>query len=340
MAETDFDIVVIGADAAALPVLQRSAMAGLTVASFLPQEAHPAELLSQSLRSLNSRLARQSSFNGQFIRLKPTPQLLRRMFSQAVCGTYSELHQQLSQLGAFVFQGLPKFAPKERSGHHVLRWRQQTITSKHVILATGLQYLPLQPCSATERFWRQVQPHGFRNVQMRFMHEVFELPELPARSVIVGGHEFGAHMATLLQCLGVSTTLLAEQSGNSVAFEMAECVGVRIQPGVGTEVLNASHNAVFDLRRVQGLSRDLDLDAIGITPDESGQLWCGDGFETWCPRVFGAGSLVGFTTESATAPDEVASRILARIHRLPLRPHLLRRYKGLDQLAGQIPKAV
>ncbi|HAD61631.1 MAG TPA: hypothetical protein DCG12_20530, partial [Planctomycetaceae bacterium] len=117
MAETDFDIVVIGADAAALPVLQRSAMAGLTVASFLPQEAHPAELLSQSLRSLNSRLARQSSFNGQFIRLKPTPQLLRRMFSQAVCGTYSELHQQLSQLGAFVFQGLPKFAPQKPSGH-------------------------------------------------------------------------------------------------------------------------------------------------------------------------------------------------------------------------------
>ena len=339
MAETDFDIIVIGSDAAAMSVLQQGATAGLCVAAFMPQKWHPADLLSQSLQRLNSRLAAQSPCERP-LRQKPTPSLLRRLVSQALSEAYSDLHLPLSHLGIRIFHGLPRFEPTEHGAQHVLRWRGQAVSSKHVVLSTGVQFVPLQPGCAAERFWRAVQPHRFHHVQMRYMHEVFELPELPARSVILGGHDFGAHMATLLQSTGVDATLLAEPPQNSVALEMADCGGVRIQSSIGTEILNASDNIVFDCRRMQGCSANMNLEAVGITPDESGQLWCGAGFETWCPRVFGAGSLVGFTTESARSPHDVASRILARIHRLPPRPHLVRRYKGFEQLDGQIPEAV
>ena len=340
MSDTDFDLIVIGADDSAFPLLQRSAGSGQSVAAFLPQRRHPGSLVVQALRDLNLSLMSSQSAMRQFRHASPAPRLLRKLACRAIHHQLVVQSRRLNRLGVQVYYGAPRFEPSESSGNHVLAWNSQQLTARCVLLATGVCHVPLNPADVSERFWRALIPSGYQHPLMRSLDEVFELPALPSRVIIFGGCETGFHVAVLLQLAGVDVTVLVEQSEDSAAFEMAEEAGVSIVSSIGCRAMNDPECVVLDCRRIEGCSGHLNLQEIGITPDESGRLWCGAGFETWCPNVFAIGPLVGFCTESAITNEAAASRILSRIQRLPRKPHLLRRYHGLGQLAGRPAEAV
>lgn len=313
-----YDIAVIGNDEAAFEMLCVSSAARLKTVAVLPESRHSAWLMSQALRRVVSGLlVDQSRARRELLQRTGSPKLLQRLVAGAVADEVREHIRLLERLGVDVRLGEARFGTRREvtvaSGTDLSRTRIQATS---VVIATGVRQtglhrpLGLMPCQRPE--------------------SVFEGTRLPRQLCIVGGGDLGAGLAGLLSLFGVQTKLLTRADDTSALQMLAATAGVQIgqhptELGLPQNVtLAPAAEGILDCRRSVGFTEHLNLSAIGVEPDENGQLWCASHLETWCSGVFGLGDVVGFTPDAAVSPSRQADRVLNRItHRIP-RPHFLR----------------
>lgn len=319
----DYDIAVIGNDEAALEILRLAAGSGKRTVAVLPETRHSAWLAGQALRRLVSDLiVDQTAQRRQLFSRTATPRLLHALLSRAIVSEVTEQMHVLESLGIDVLMGETRFVSDNSltvcSGATGIR---QTLGVRHIVIGTGVRRTAMHRRPGLMPFHRP--------------EALFAGRLLPRSICVLGGGHFGIGLAALMSIFGVDTRLVAREDNTSVMLELATAAGVQIGhhpadvglPPVGGTVSELQADVV-DCRRVVGFTDHLNLSVVDVEPDENGQLWCADNFETWCSGIFGIGEVVGFSPDTALHPAVQAERIMNRITHSVSRPHLVDAFTG------------
>lgn len=308
----NYEIAVIGNDDAAFETLNLAAGSGRRTIAVVPSIRHSTWLVTQALRRLTSDLLVDRTISRRKIFARAArPRLLHSLLTRAIASELEEHLRMLEGIGVDVEIGEARLVRGSKRGDSLAVHCQTTaFAADHIVIATGERRTAMPPVAGGRRYHKPETLLSGR--------------KLPDSLRVVGGGDLGAGLATLASLFGVDTRLTSPNDRDSVMLELATSAGVKFEPW-WTECQTESSAAekLVDCRRIVGCTDHLNLDAVDIEPDENGQLWCADSMETWCPRIFGAGSVVGFSPASALPVTAQAERILSRIsHRVP-RPHLL-----------------
>lgn len=303
----NYDMLVLGNDDAAFEVATSAARAGSRVLNVMPSQRHSASLLARSLRRLTLELSIAAPERNR-LRRTTSPALLQRLLRRAVNSEIAEQLATLRNVGVHTLRGESSFlAPGWVRVDRGAGQPNALLNAKQTVVATGVRRTLLS-LSLVKR-----NIHG--------PHHLLQFPELPESIIIVGGDDFGASLAALCSTVGIHTELLTRQPETSALLELAIESGVklterpdhRLQPDVFPDPSATdccSLPPVLDCRRAVGFTGHLRLDTLGIQTDEQGLLWCSSSLETWCPGVFGAGDVVGFSPDNFRDYREQAARIL------------------------------
>lgn len=155
------------------------------------------------------------------------------------------------------------------------------------------------------------------------------LKRIPESIVIVGGGVIGTEYASILATLGVPVTLI-DKRPRLLEFADAEIIeGLQRQmteTGVtlyhDEEVLaitNKGHHAIhvtlrqhppiqastlmYAIGRV-GATQSLNLETIGLKPDERGRIAVNEHFQTAIPHIYAAGDVIGFPALASTSMQQ------------------------------------
>jgi len=155
------------------------------------------------------------------------------------------------------------------------------------------------------------------------------LKHLPTSIVIVGGGVIGTEYASMLAALGIPTTLI-DKRPRLLEFADAEIID-RLQQqmtefGVTLyheeEVLavkkDPDHSLVVHLRHAKpirastlmyaigrvGATKELNLEAAGLRPDNRGRLSVNEHFRTAVPHIYAAGDVIGFPALASTSMQQ------------------------------------
>jgi len=309
----NFDLAVIGNDEAGIELGLAAALAQQKVITILPESRHSSWMFCQGLRRLTSTLLADRSLGRRFLcHRRGTPGMIRRLLRGAVAAETAELVQVLRHAGVTVVIGEARFSSPGRLKVSVgMDCSRQSISAGSAIIATGIRYS---------------SPHRTLGLLPRNTPEsLLELSALPRRIRFLGGDDFAAGLGSVLSLFGADVTVELQQPLDSALEELAQSSGVhfvgsRSTDGTGlngSDLSWAQDNTIIDCRQSLGFTDHLNLHAIGVEPDEHGQLWCSTSFETWCDSVFGIGSVVGFARNKELSPTQQAERVINRIqHRL------------------------
>lgn len=313
-----YDIAIMGNDEAALEMACVASSAGQRVAMALPEQRHSSWMMEQALRRLVTELSVEfTSVRRALLRRSGTPRLLQRLLGSAVNAETSEAVSLFERLGVDVVPGESRFVTRNSfavtSG---VSLKRTVVCATNTVIGTGVRRAAVH------------RPLGL--LPFRRVESVLEGHSLPESLIILGGEGFGAGFASLLSLFGVHTSLLARDNSDGDLLELAEDSGVQIffhpsDLGLSREGhVSPDNQQIVDCRRTVGFTEHLDLAAIGVEPDEHGQLWCAANLETWCSGVFGIGSVVGFSAAAADHPAVQAERVLNRIQHRLRKPYFLR----------------
>jgi pyruvate/2-oxoglutarate dehydrogenase complex dihydrolipoamide dehydrogenase (E3) component len=179
----------------------------------------------------------------------------------------------------------------------------QLLSTRSIVIATGARpFIPMIP--------------GLRELQPLTSDSVWELKELPARLLVMGGGPIGCELAQSFARLGSRVTLIdmegrllpREDEDVSELLEAAfaaEGIDVRlnhkavaVEPGL----LRAEHDGgIVDLPFDEILvavgraanTADLGLDRLGIELNPNGTVRVDEFLRTRCPNIFASGDVVG-----------------------------------------------
>ncbi|APZ90898.1 Soluble pyridine nucleotide transhydrogenase [Fuerstiella marisgermanici] len=316
-----YEIAVIGNDEAAFEVLFLAAASGKRTVAILPELRHSAWLVGKAFRSLISDLlVDRTPARKRMFATSGTPRLLRTLVARAVAHETRTHVQVLQKLGVDVLLGEARFeSQNDVTVAQAAVNRRDSMTSRHIVIGTGIRRTAMHRPLGLMPFHRP--------------EALFAGRRLPGSVCIVGGSDFGIGLASLVALFGVDTRLVAREDTASVALELAHAAGVQIgnhpsEIGIRNlgEPFSNLRADVVDCRRSVGFTQHLNLEVVNVEPDENGQLWCAENFETWCSDIFGVGDVVGFSPDTALDPVIQAERVMNRIvHALP-RPHLSRQF--------------
>lgn len=317
-----YDIAILGNDEAALEMACAASIAGQRVMIALPEQRHSSWMMEQALRRLVTELSVDySSVRRATFRNSGTPRLLQRLLAGAVNAETSESIEVLERLGVDVLPGESRLLTRNSiSVSTGTICRRSVVNAANIVIGTGIRR------TAAHR------PLGL--LPFRRVETVLEGRSLPESLILLGGDDFGAGFAALVSLFGVQTSLLARESDDCDMLDLAVEAGVNIVHHPSELGLSSEGPAslvdlhVVDCRRTIGFTEHLGLTAIGIEPDENGQLWCAANLETWCSGVFGIGSVVGFSADASDHPSVQAERVLNRIQHRIRKPQFLRYRAG------------
>ena len=317
-----YDIAIIGNDEAAIEMACIASGAGQRAAMALPEQRHSSWMVEQALRRLVTELSVDYTASRRaLLRRSGTPRLLQRLLAGAINSETSEAIALLEQLGVDVLPGESRFVSRGSvcitSG---ISCKRTIVNATNIVIGTGVRRAAVH------------RPLGL--LPFRRVESFLEGHSLPESLIVLGGEDFGAGFASFLSLFGVHTSLLSRENSDCDLLELAEDAGVQIvhhpaELGLTADgPVSPDEQQIVDCRRTLGFTEHLGLPAIGIEPDEHGQLWCAANLETWCSGVFGIGSVVGFSADAADHPAIQAERVLNRIQHRIRRPHFLRSRLG------------
>lgn len=160
--------------------------------------------------------------------------------------------------------------------------------------------------------------------------QVHELEELPRELIVVGAGIIGLEYASMFAALGVKVTLLDQRPTllefvdheivESLCFHLRQLGTVfRLGEMVVQVGFEDDRDRVFAKlesgKTVHGSallyavgrqanSDQLNLDAIGLTPDGRGKLIVNEQFQTAVPHVYACGDVIGFPALASTAMEQ------------------------------------
>jgi NAD(P) transhydrogenase len=158
---------------------------------------------------------------------------------------------------------------------------------------------------------------------------ILRLKRIPDSLTIVGGGVIGTEYASILAAMGIPVTLIDkrprllefvdEEIITTLQAQMKE-IGVALYHE--EEVLaiekEADHHVNVCLKQAkpihtstlmyavgrEGATKDLNLECIGITPDQRGRLYVNAHFQTSLPHIYAAGDVIGFPALASTSMQQ------------------------------------
>lgn len=160
--------------------------------------------------------------------------------------------------------------------------------------------------------------------------QVHELQDLPRELIVVGAGIIGLEYASMFAALGVKVTLLDQRPTlldfadreivESLCFQLRQLGTVfRLGEKVVQVGFDEDRDRVFAKlesgKKIQGAallyavgrqanSDQLNLEAIGITPDDRGKLIVNEHYQTSLPHVYAAGDVIGFPALASTSMEQ------------------------------------
>jgi NAD(P) transhydrogenase len=186
-------------------------------------------------------------------------------------------------------------------------------TAEKFIIATGAQ--PYRPPNV-----------AFNQTSIFDSDNILSLKELPRELTVVGGGVIGTEYASMFAALGVSVTIV-DARRRLMGFmdgEIAECLqyqmrsmGTQLRLGEEVEscttredgqvvtVLRSGKLIVSDCVLYSAgrssATKDLGVEAIGLTLGDRGKIEVNEFYQTSVPHVYAAGDVIGFPALAATS---------------------------------------
>jgi NAD(P) transhydrogenase len=199
------------------------------------------------------------------------------------------------------------------------------INADHVLLATGT---------------RPARPDGipFDGRKILDADDVLKLPSLPKSMLVVGGGVIGTEYASMMQALGVKTTLvegrprllefLDSEITEALQYHLRQA-GLSLRLGekvVKVELVDAPTDAVTSDGKLvmatlesgktlkaetllycigrQGNTESLDLQKVGLSADNRGRIEVNERYQTKVPNIYAAGDVIGFPALASTSMEQ------------------------------------
>ena len=323
----DYDLVVLGAGPAGEKGAVQAAYFGKRVA-ILEREpepggaaVHTGTLPSKTLRETALFLSgyRQSELYGLTIALDPSmavPKLLSRKNAVRELEV-SRIRWNLDRHKVTSLRGLGRFVDA-----HTLELVgedgsvSQRLTSEFFLIATGST--PFHPANI-----------AFDDEDIDDSDTILLLDRLPKSMVVIGGGVIGCEYAAMFAAMRVSVTLIegrpkllpfldlemgdrlrGAMSGLGVTFRLetqTKSVARRGTDGIDVELTTGEHIVCEKLLVASGRTgrtAELNLAAVGVTPDKRGYLTVDDTYRTTAPNIYAAGDVVGFPALASTSMDQ------------------------------------
>jgi NAD(P) transhydrogenase len=155
------------------------------------------------------------------------------------------------------------------------------------------------------------------------------LKRLPKSITIIGGGVIGAEYSSILATMGLQVVLVERRPRllDFVDSEIIEALqyhmrSIGVFPRLNEEVVTIekagegqvivrlksgkeipSSTVMYSVGR-QGASGELNLEAVGIKPDERGRLKVNEHFQTDVPHIYAAGDVIGFPALASTSMQQ------------------------------------
>jgi len=269
-------------------------------------------------------------------RVRPTMEQLIRRVAHVIQREEEVVQDQLSRNGIDLVRGKAAFAEP-----HVLSIEsgagRQSLSAENILLAVGTR--PSEP--------KNVRPDGQTLI---LSDNVLELARLPRTMVVVGGGVIGIEYASMFAALGIQVTvvdkrprplefidheivdeLIHQMRKHDVTFRCGEAVDtIDISDGPprrGVIQLESGKHLVADLVLFSvgriGATDALNLEVVGIAPDDRGRLKVDGQFRTNVPHIFAAGDVIGYPALAATSSEQgrLAACHMFGLPAEPMSPH-------------------
>lgn len=298
-------LTILGNDQPTLPLSLAAVRRGFAVRCLFPEVRHSSWLIGQALRRLLLRLLADS----------PAPRrksvgtgggmpLLRALLRRSLADEVLEQRTQLLSAGVTVTFSEAAFRrPGQLMLHSSQRRQPAALDYTCCVIASGV---------------RHQLPESDLQRNILDTERLFEQAHQPPDLCVLGGDETALGVAALFSLFGSSVELTADAELPETMAELAEHAGVQIRAMATAAPFSPAlqipgNRTVLDCRRTVGFTDHLNLTSLGVETDDSGRLWCSNRLETWCQNVFGAGSVVGFTTAGFSSVSFQVDAILQQV---------------------------
>lgn len=320
-----YDLLVIGTGPAGQKAAVQAAKLGKKVGIIERKEMvggvciHTGTIPSKSLREAVLFLSgfRQRNLYGAGYRVKAhiTIEDLAFRANHVIANEIDIVKHQMLRNRVDMIYGKASFADA-----HCLRIEGSTSAAEHtadfIVIAVGT--VPARPTEVP-----------FDDESIIDTDGILRLKRIPDSLTIVGGGVIGTEYASILAALGVPVTLIDkrprllefvdEEIITTLQAQMRE-IGVTLYHD--EEVLaiekEADHHINVCLKQAkpihtstlmyavgrEGATRDLNLENIGITPDQRGRLFVNAHFQTSIPHIYAAGDVIGFPALASTSMQQ------------------------------------
>jgi len=320
-----YDLLVIGTGPAGQKAAVQAAKLGKTVGIIERKEVvggvctNTGTIPSKSLREAVLYLSgfRQRTLYGAEYRLKKTITIEDLAFraNHIIKNEIEIVQNQMARNRIDLIFGEARFIDP----HRLLIQRAGTSTEHHahvIVIAVGTE--PARPAEIPFDDVTIIDTDGF-----------LTLKHLPTSMVIVGGGVIGTEYASILATMGVPVILI-DKRPRLLEFVDAQIIGALQQQmtdiGVtlyheeevvairkeadGQVTVSLKHRPpittttlMYAIGRI-GATKDLNLEAIGITPDARGRVIVNDHFQTSVPHIYAAGDIIGFPALASTSMQQ------------------------------------
>jgi len=320
-----YDLLVVGTGPAGQKAAVQAAKLGKKVGIIERKEVvggvstNTGTIPSKALREAVLYLAgfRQRTLYGADYRLKKTITIEDLAFraNHVIKNEIEIVQDQMARNGIDLIYGEARFIDPHR-----LHIQRAGVTTEHyahvIVIAVGTE--PARPAEIPFDEETVIDTDG-----------LLTLKHIPTSMVIVGGGVIGTEYASILAMIGVPVILI-DKRPRLLEFVDAEiiaalqkqmsAIGVTIyheeevmairKDAEGRVTVSLTHTPpittstlMYAIGRV-GATKDLNIEAVGLTPDPRGRVVVNDHFQTRVPHIYAVGDVIGFPALASTSMQQ------------------------------------
>lgn len=320
----DYDVIVVGCGPAGQKAAIKCAKVGRRVAIVDRREVvgglclHVGTIPSKTLREaiiyLSGYYERKVYGDDYCVKKDITVEDLLFRSNAIIRKEVQVIHDQLERNGVEVLTGIGRFTGPNSICVTSSKGPKEVSAEKFVIACGTMPHRP-------ERV-------PFDEQRIIVTDEIMNLPVLPKKMLIVGGGVVGVEYAAMFCLLETEVHLISQypdmlhfvdselvealsrhMTRNGVKFhfnDLIETIRVDGESVVGKLQSGTTFEADLVMFAAQrwGATLDLNLEAVGVTPDERGYLTVDEHFKTEAPNVWAAGDVIGFPSLASTSLEQ------------------------------------